>query len=235
MDGRIVRMHNILLKLKGKLVVSCQALDSEPLHSSYIMGRMAIAAQIGGAAAIRANSKQDIEEIKAHVDVPVIGIVKRDYPDSNVYITATMKEIDELMEAEADMIAMDATKQKRPGGLTLSTLVKEIKATYPNVALMADVSTVEEAIHAVQLGFDCVSTTLVGYTEYTKGVLTAADDFLVLKEIVNAVSKPVIAEGKMDTPELAKRALDSGAYCVVVGGAITRPQQITRNFVNGLK
>ncbi|GAF18047.1 N-acetylmannosamine-6-phosphate 2-epimerase [Bacillus sp. JCM 19046] len=228
-------MHNILLKLKGKLVVSCQALETEPLHSSYIMGRMAVAAKVGGAAGIRANSKQDIQEIKANVDLPVIGIVKRDYPDSKVYITATMKEIDELMEVKTDMIAMDATKQARPDGVTLTELVNEIRAQYPNVALMADVSTVEEAIEAEVLGFDCISTTLVGYTDYTTGAVTAANDFSILKEMVAAVEKPVIAEGKMDTPALAKGALAAGAFSVVVGGAITRPQQITKSFVDQLR
>ncbi len=227
-------MHNILLNLKGKLVVSCQALETEPLHSSYIMGRMAVAAKAGGAAGIRANSKQDILEIKANVDLPVIGIVKREYPDSKVYITATIEEVDELMEADVDMIAMDATKQTRPNGLTLSNLVSEIRAKYPNVALMADVSTVEEAIQAEMLGFDCISTTLVGYTDYTEGTSTAEHDFALLKEIVSAVKQPVLAEGKMDTPELAKGALGAGAFSVVVGGAITRPQQITKRFVDGL-
>lgn len=227
-------MHDMLKKIQGKLVVSCQALENEPLHSSYIMGRMAIAAQEGGAAGIRANSKVDIQEIKTNVALPVIGIVKRNYPGSDVYITATMKEIEELVEAQTDMIAMDATKQERPGGVTLQALVEQTRERYPHVALMADVSTVEEAKQAEAFGFDCVSTTLVGYTSYTEGNLTAAKDFAILKEIVNVLTIPVIAEGKMDTPTLARSALDAGAFSVVVGGAITRPQQITKTFVEQL-
>ncbi|WP_059104540.1 N-acetylmannosamine-6-phosphate 2-epimerase [Shouchella shacheensis] len=227
-------MHDVLIEIKGKLVVSCQALQHEPLHSSYIMGRMAIAAREGGASAIRANSKADIKEIKGNIELPVIGIVKRDYPDSDVYITATMREIKELAQAGTEMIAMDATKQSRPEGETLEGLVEKTRRAYPDVALMADVSTTGEAIQAERLGFDCISTTLVGYTSYTEGQRTADDDFAILKDILANVSTPVIAEGKMDTPELAKAALDAGAFSVVVGGAITRPQQITKMFVNQL-
>lgn len=227
-------MHAVLKKMKNKLVVSCQALEEEPLHSSFIMGRMALAAKQGGASGIRANSKEDILEIKSTVDLPVIGIVKRHYPGSDVYITATMTEVDELMEANVDMIAMDATKQKRPKQ-SLAEMVAAIRNQYPSVALMADVSTLEEAIEADRLGFDCISTTLVGYTAYTAGASASDNDFALLKEMVQAVKAPVIAEGKMNTPALAKGALKAGAHSVVVGGAITRPQQITKTFVEALQ
>lgn len=105
--------------LQGKLVVSCQALPHEPLHSSFIMGRMALAAKMGGAVGIRANTKEDIAEIKTQVDLPVIGIVKRDYKDSKVYITPTMKEVEELMEVKPEIIAVDATGLLLPGNVTL--------------------------------------------------------------------------------------------------------------------
>ena len=121
-----------------KLIVSCQALPHEPLHSSYIMGRMAAAAKEGGAAGIRANTKEDIAEIKKNVDLPVIGIVKRDYPDSQVFITPTMKEIEELVEAETDIIALDATCRTRPDGKLLDEFYWEIRETYPEQLLMAD-------------------------------------------------------------------------------------------------
>ena len=117
---------NMLEQIKGGLVVSCQALPDEPLHSSFIMGRMALAAKQGGAVGIRAQSKEDIIEIKKVVDLPVIGIVKRSYPDSDIYITATKKELDELFETGCEMIAMDATLRDRPNGEKLEDLVNYV-------------------------------------------------------------------------------------------------------------
>ena len=105
----------MLKEIRHRLVVSCQALPDEPLHSSFIMSRMALAAKQGGAAGIRAQGKDDILEIKRVVDLPVIGIVKRNYPDSEIYITPTRKEIEELLETGCNMIALDATGRKRPG------------------------------------------------------------------------------------------------------------------------
>ena len=162
-------MEPYLQALKGHLIVSCQALPHEPLHSSFIMGRMARAAKEGGAYGIRANTREDIEEIKKNVDLPVIGIVKRDYPDSKIYITPTMKEVEELMEVKPEIIALDATREVRPGNLSLEDFVKEIRAKYPGQKLMADCSTVEEALYADKLGFDFIGTTLVGYTDQSRG------------------------------------------------------------------
>lgn len=113
--------------LRGKLIVSCQALPEEPLHSSFIMGRMALAAKVGGASGIRANTKEDIKEIQTQVELPIIGIVKRDYEDSEIYITPTMKEVDELMEVKPEIIAMDATSSTRPEGKTLDEFFHEVK------------------------------------------------------------------------------------------------------------
>ncbi|WP_040213502.1 N-acetylmannosamine-6-phosphate 2-epimerase [Clostridium polynesiense] len=217
------------------LIVSCQALEDEPLHSSFIMGRMALAAKEGGAVGIRANSKEDILEIKRVVDLPVIGIVKRDYEDSDIYITPTMKEIDELMEAGADIIALDATDRLRPGKLALEDFIKEIRKEYKGVLLMADCSTYEEAVNADKLGFDFIGTTLVGYTEESKGIQVNKNDFELIKNILNSVSKPVIAEGNIDTPEKARRVLEIGCYSVVVGSIITRPQIITKKFTEEIK
>lgn len=224
-------MQTILNRLKGQLVVSCQALEDEPLHSAFIMSRMAVAAAQGGASGIRANSVVDIEAIKQQVPLPVIGIIKRDYPDSEVYITPTLREVDELMRVAPEIIALDATDRVRPGGLTLSELVAQIRARYPSVLLMADVSTVAEAKTAQALGFDCVGTTLYGYTPATAGHRLPEEDCRLLREVIAAVSVPVIAEGNVGTPELAARCLTLGAHAVVVGGAITRPQQITARFV----
>lgn len=214
--------------LRGKLIVSCQALPEEPLHSSYIMSRMAYAAYVGGASGIRANTVSDIHEIKQTVNLPIIGIIKEVYGENSVYITPTMKEISALVAEGVDIIAMDGTKRERPDGNTLESLMKVAKEKYPNQLFMADISCVEEAVEAERLGFDFVGTTLVGYTEYTKGNLPLVE----LEKVIRAVSLPVIGEGNLDTPEKAKKALDLGAFAVVVGGAITRPQQITKKFVD---
>ncbi|MDU2377540.1 MAG: N-acetylmannosamine-6-phosphate 2-epimerase [Enterobacter cloacae] len=224
-------MKTVLDTLKGKLVVSCQALENEPLHSPFIMSLMALAAQQGGAAAIRANSVVDIEAIKEQVTLPVIGIIKREYPGSAVFITATMKEVDELMTVSPEIIALDATNRARPGGESLATLVSRIRTRYPSVLLMADIATVDEAVTAQALGFDCVGTTLYGYTAQTTGHALPEDDCQFLKAVLAAVTVPVVAEGNVDTPERAARCLALGAHMVVVGGAITRPQQITGRFM----
>ena len=221
--------------MKGRLIVSCQALPEEPLHSSYIMGRMAAAAKEGGAAGIRANTKEDITEIKKNVDLPIIGIVKRDYADSEVYITPTMREIEELMAVGPEIIALDATSSLRPQGKTLEEFYQEVRSAYPSQLLMADCSTVEEALHADRMGFDFIGTTLVGYTKQSRGQKIESDDFAIIKEIMRSVSHEVIAEGNINTPEKVRRVMDLGVYSVVVGSAITRPQIITKQFVEALK
>ncbi|MCD4558322.1 N-acetylmannosamine-6-phosphate 2-epimerase [Lelliottia nimipressuralis] len=228
-------MKTILDVLKGKLIVSCQALENEPLHSPFIMSRMALAAAQGGAVAIRANSVVDIAAIQTSVSLPVIGIIKRDYPDSEVFITATMKEIDELMTVTPEIIALDATARPRPNGETLADLVAQIRARYPSLLLMADIATVAEAKTAQDLGFDCVGTTLHGYTAQTAGQSLPDNDCAFLRDVLAAVTVPVVAEGNVDTPERAARCLALGAHTVVVGGAITRPQQITARFVAAIE
>ena len=227
-------MNEKVESLKGKLIVSCQALPHEPLHSSFIMGRMALAAKEGGAYGIRANTKEDIAEIQARVDLPVIGIVKRDYEDSKVYITPTMKEINELMEVKPDIIALDATHSLRPGGRTLDEFYREIRKSYPEQLLMADCSTVEEALHADQLGFDFIGTTLVGYTDQSRDLKIESNDFEIIRQIVAKVKHRVIAEGNINTPEKAKRVIELGDFSVVEGSIITRPQLITKSFAEAL-
>lgn len=220
----------MLDKIKGKLVVSCQALPDEPLHSSFIMGRMALAAKQAGAAGIRAQSKQDIDEIKKVVDLPVIGIVKRNYDDSDIYITATKKEVDELLTTGCEMIALDATDRPRPHGEKIEDLVNYIHEN--GVLAMADCSTYEECLEAERIGFDCVSTTLCGYTPYSKKI--DGPNFELMKRLIDVLKTPLIAEGKINTPEDLKKVMDLGAYSAVVGGAITRPQQIAKTFIDAL-
>ncbi len=228
-------MEEAVSRLEGKLIVSCQALPNEPLHSSFIMSRMAVAAKEGGAGGIRANTKEDIAEIKKAVDLPVIGIVKRDYADSQIYITPTMKEIRELMEVGPEIIAIDATDRLRPEGKTLDEFFQEIKAEYPDQLLMADCSTYEECIHADELGFDFIGTTMIGYTPESQGLKIDADDFKILRDVIANSKHKVICEGNIDSPQKARRVLDLGAFCVVVGSAITRPQLITKKYVEAIE
>ena len=219
--------------LKGKLIVSCQALPNEPLHSPFIMGRMALAAKIGGASGIRA--KEDIAEIQTQVDLPIIGIVKRDYEDSEIYITPTMKEIDELMEVKPEIIAMDATISTRPEGKTFDEFFHKVKKKYPEQLFMADCSTMQEMLYADKLGFDFIGTTLVGYTEESKGCQIEKNDFELIRELIKRVKHPVIGEGNINTPQKLKRVMEIGVYSVVIGSAITRPQLITKKFTDSLK
>ncbi|HGF0772248.1 TPA: N-acetylmannosamine-6-phosphate 2-epimerase, partial [Kluyvera georgiana] len=191
-------------------------------------------AKQGGAAGIRANSVVDIRAIQHEVDLPIIGIIKREYADSDVFITPTLQEVVQLMAASPDMIALDATQRPRPGGESLKELVLTIRQHYPQVALMADISSVEEARGAELLGFDCIGTTLYGYTTATAGRRLPDNDCAFLRTVLAAVSLPVIAEGNVDTPEIAARCLALGAHAVVVGGAITRPQQITARFTSAI-
>lgn len=220
-------------KLRGGLVVSCQALPDEPLHSSYIMSRMAYAAFLGGAVGIRANSVADIVEIRKTVDLPIIGIIKKVYPDRpEVYITPTLAEIDALVEADCEIIALDATFRTHPGGVALQELFAQARAKYPDQLFMADCSTVEEGMAAAAMGFDLIGTTLAGYTSYTEGC--ALPPFSMIDELVRHSGKPVIAEGNITTPEHFRQAMDLGVLTTVVGSAITRPLEITRRFVAAL-
>lgn len=220
----------VLDKLKGKLIVSCQALEDEPLHSSFIMGRMALAAKEGGASAIRAQSYDDIVEIKKNVDLPIIGIVKRNYSDSEVYITPTKKEVEELINSKCEIIALDATNRKRPNDEKIEDLVKLIHDN--DVLAMADCSTVEECIQAEKIGFDIISTTLFGYTDYSRNF--DGPDFESIEKILESTQTPLIAEGKINTPEDLRKVYECGVFSAVVGSAITRPQLITKKFVEVL-
>ncbi|MEG0215005.1 MAG: N-acetylmannosamine-6-phosphate 2-epimerase [Hungatella sp.] len=227
-------MENLVLeKIKGGLIVSCQALKEEPLYSSYIMSRMAYAAKLGGAVGIRANTVADITEIKKTVDLPIIGIIKEVYGDCNVYITPTMKEVDALIACGVDMIASDATKRVRPDGKTIDEFFKEVRAKYPNQLFMADCSSYEEGIHAAEIGFDLIGTTMNGYTDYTKGVELPNLD--LMERLARDCGKPVIAEGGIWLPDQLKAALDAGVLAVVIGGAITRPMEITKRFVAAIQ
>lgn len=219
--------------IRGTIIVSCQALPNEPLYNEResIMPYMAMAAKEAGGTMIRTSSVRDVVEIKKKTGLPVIGLIKRGYADSEVYITPTMREINELVEAGSDIVALDCTFSKR---LTpLDEFIGEIKAKYPEIILMADISTYEEGINAYNLGVDIVGTTMNGYTEQSREANIGNKELITkLKKVVDI---PIIAEGKVHTPQNAKEMLETGAFAVVVGGAITRPLEIATRFFDAIK
>jgi N-acylglucosamine-6-phosphate 2-epimerase len=217
--------------LKRGLIVSCQAQEDEALYGSGIMARMALAAESGGAEGLRVNGVEDIQEIRKLCQLPIIGIIKKEYSGYGPFITPTMKEIDELMQVKPDIIAIDATLRVRPGFTTPQQYISAIKANY-EIAIMADVSNFEEGINAWQAGADMIATTLSSYTPYTLD--RAKPDIDLIRSLVEIVDIPVIAEGNIQTPEQAMACYEAGAYAVVVGGAITRPDLITRRFVDNI-
>ncbi len=216
--------------VKGKLIVSCQALEDEPLHGAGVMAKMAVAAKLGGAAAIRANGPADISAIKAAVDLPVIGLYKQG--DSGVYITPTFEAAAEIAAAGADVIALDCTDRPRPDGLPVSQLLERIQREL-KVPIFADVSTLAEAKAAADMGVAMMAPTLSGYTDQSPA--QAAPDFDLLERMIETLALPVIAEGRIHTPQQARRAMDMGAWAVVVGSAITRPRMITARFAAALE
>ena len=218
----------MLEQIRGKLVVSCQALADEPLHSSFVMGRMALAAKEGGAAAIRAQGVSDILEIRRVTGLPVIGLIKRRQEDSPVYITPTAREVTELLATPCEMVALDATRWRRSG--EAAELMARIHGA--GRLALADVATYEEGLEAVKAGADAVSTALAGYTKDSP--LTPGPDLALVERLVAALPVPVLAEGRIASPEDLRRAMATGAWAAVVGSAITRPQLITAEFARAL-
>ena len=222
--------EEIFKQIKGGLIVSCQALEHEPLYTKEggIMPLMAKAAAMRGAVGIRANTVRDITQIKEVVDLPVIGIIKKDYPGTPMYITVTMKEVDELVACGVDILAVQGTSALRPDGMTAPDFIREVKKKYPNQLVMADIATYEEAMACAEAGADFVGTTMRGYTPETKGIDDI--DFAFVQELAQKCPAKVIAEGHIHYPEQAVKALEAGAFALVVGGAITRPAEITARF-----
>lgn len=226
-----MQLHPILARLRGGLVVSCQALEDEPLHGAAIMAAMARAARMGGAVGIRANSPVDVAAIRAAVDLPLIGLFKEAIPGYPVFITPTVGHALAIAEAGADIVALDATLRPRPQGLAAAEIIRQVKEVTGKLVL-ADVATYTEGVAAFQAGADAVSTTLSGYT--ADSPRQEDPDFDLLRRLAADLPVAVIAEGRINTPEQAVQALDLGAFAVVVGGAITRPQLITRRFADRL-
>ncbi|MBC7595201.1 MAG: N-acetylmannosamine-6-phosphate 2-epimerase [Kineosporiaceae bacterium] len=224
----------LLNRLRGGLVVSCQALPGEPLFvaGGGVMPLLATAAEQGGAVGIRCNSTRDVREIKEAVGLPVIGLIKNQYPPYEPYITATMAEVDALVAAGADVVALDLTDRERVDGLSPAAFILQIRDKHPGLALMADIATLDEGLAAAAAGVDFVGTTLSGYSPQSRGA--PAPNFGLVEQLAAKSGVPIIAEGRIRTPEQARQMIDLGAFCVVVGGAITRPLEIASKFVEAL-
>ena len=223
---------DVLENLKGKIVVSSQAMPDEPLYKEECMEAMMASVVNGGAGALRVAGARDVRNSKKF-GIPVIGLTKPNGLPKNwreiVYITPGLKEVRELIDAGADIIAFDGTSRPHDN-CTLEDIISEIHSA--GRLAMADISTVAEGKNCANLGADIISTTLAGYT-LESGEPTVGPDYELLKELVKTVNKPVILEGRIWEPSEVKKAFELGAHCVVIGSAITRPQLITKRFVEG--
>ncbi len=224
---------NIIDNLKGKIVVSCQAMPDEPLYKEECMLAMMASVINGGASGLRVAGARDVRNAKKNFKVPVIGLTKPEKLPENwreiVYITPSIKEVDELINAGADIIAFDGTSRDRIT-TTLFDIISRIHSA--GKLAMADISTLEEGIRCADLGADIISTTLAGYT-LESGEPTDGPDYTLLDKLVKNIHKPVILEGRIWEPKEVQKAFDLGAHCVVIGSAITRPQLITKRFIEG--
>ncbi len=228
-------MYKVVEELLGKIIVSCQAYEDTPLYGPNYMKAMAESVLMGGASGIRACWPQDIKAIREICDKPIIGIYK-EFTDSDpldtVFITPTLQRAKEIIEAGADILGIDCTIRPTRGKEELITLLNEIKRRYPNIAIMADIATVEEGIFAAKSGLvDIVSTTLNGYTRESIDQKTEKPNVEIIKELKKEIDIPVNGEGRIWTVEDMQLVLDAGADMVTIGTAITRPHLITERFV----
>lgn len=226
MSGDAERRAAVLAALRGALVVSVQPVAGGPLDDDDIVVRMAQAAIVGGAAALRIEGAARVARVRALVSAPLVGIVKRDLPDSPVRITPTLDDVRTLLGAGADIVAVDATHRARP--CAPATLLAAIHAG--GALAMADASDVDDALAAWAAGFDIVGTTLSGYTGAD---VPAGPDLALVRQLADAGCR-VMAEGRYETPAQAAEALESGAYAVTVGSALTRLELATARFVAAL-
>lgn len=218
--------------LKHKLIVSCQARPGEPLNQPAILAAMAQSVAESGASAIRANEPTNIRAIREGVQLPIFGIYKQDYADSPVYITPTVQDAEAIMAAGCDVLTVEATNQPRPNGESLADFFHALRQRF-DTPIMADVSTYEEGVRAAELGADFVATTMAGYTPYSRQA--PGPDFDLVRDLAATLDIPVIAEGRIATPDDVRQMLTLGAHAVVVGSMITRPGHITDYFVRGMK
>ena len=225
----------MIKRLKNKVIVSCQAMPAEPLYKEECMTAMMKSVVNGGAQGLRVAGVRDVKIAKSLFEIPVIGLTKPDVIPKNwkeiVYITPTLKDVVNLIQAGADIVAFDGTQRPRPK-CTLEEIIKYIKINRRKS--MADISTLEEGIKCAELGADILSTTLSGYTAQSP-IETDGPDFKLLEALVKETDKPVVLEGRIWEPEQINRAFELGAHAVVIGSAITRPQLITKRFINGVE
>lgn len=223
---------NTINRIKGKVIVSCQAMPTEPLYAEQCMTAMMKSVVKGGAGGLRVAGARDVKIAKKLFDIPVIGLTKPEVIPANwqeiVYITPTIKEVIELYDAGADIIAFDGTMRERPEGAKLEDIIKYINL-HKRIS-MADISTLDEGLNAEKCGAHILSTTLSGYTQFSKD-RGNEPDFELLEQLVKNTNLPVVLEGRIWKPEEVTRAFEIGAHCVVIGSAITRPQLITKRFV----
>jgi N-acylglucosamine-6-phosphate 2-epimerase len=221
-------MNNLIDKLQSKLIVSCQAPVNSPLHHPEIVTAIALACINRGAAAVRIDTPSHVRSVRTKIPyIPIIGLWKQPELGSEVYITPRYQDAVQIIEAGADIIALDATSRKRPGGETVAETIGRIHAEWGKL-VMADVDTIENAIAAVEAGADLVGTTLYGYTEQTQHL--SPPGYSLLTEMVARLNVPVICEGGIASPAMAKKALELGAYAVVVGTAITGIDLLAQAF-----
>ena len=223
---------------KRGLIVSCQATPEEPMHGSAIMAKMAVAAEMGGAIAVRVNTYPDLLAVREAVKLPILGLIKQQYSGYYPYISPTMKEVDLIVNSGAEIVCVDGTFYPRPDGNTFAQFVKLIRTKYPEIEILADISTVEEGIAASKLGVDYVATTLYGYTPDTVDKTSQLiqefrePNFDIIKQLKASIQQPIIAEGRFWDGDHAIKAMECGAYAVTIGAGITRPQIITKKIVD---
>ena len=229
-------MIDIFQKVKGRLIVSCQAEEGSPFNSPEGVGAFAQCAAQGGAAGIRSCGIEKTDYLIKHSHLPVIGLTKSHFPDGFVRITGSFREVEALIAIGTPLIAVDGTFRLRENGLTGPEYIRNLKKKYTGVKIMSDISTVDEAIACREAGADCVSTTLCGYTPYTVEESHNGPSLEILRQCVNALPEcPVFAEGRYNTPLEAAKGIENGAWAVVVGSAITRPHPITKWFSEALQ
>lgn len=227
--------NEFLRLIRGKMIVSCQAVYGEPLYveEKSVMYLMARAAKMAGSPAIRTSGIRDILAIKEETGLPVIGLIKKQYEGYDGYITPTMTEVDELVSAGTDVVAVDCTLRRRGDGKAVNQYLAEIREKYPDIILMADIATFEEGINAWKCGVDLISTTMSGYT--VDSPKQDGPDFELMRKLAENVDIPVIGEGRIHSPQQAVEALNTGVWAIVVGSAITRPLEIAERFVRAIE
>lgn len=230
-----VNKQEFFEKIRGKMIISCQALPGEPLYveEKSVMHLMARAGKMAGSPAVRTSSVRDVMAVREETGLPVIGLIKVQYPGFESYITPTMKEVDQLVEAGSEVVALDCTLRARGDGKTVNEFISQVREKYPDQILMADISTYEEGVNAWKLGMDIVGTTMSGYTDASPKL--DGPDYGLIRRLSQDIDVPVIGEGRIHYPHQAVEALNAGAFAIVVGGAITRPLEIANRFMEALK